>query len=489
MKLSIKIFAPLVLLLCLSIIGFLIILHSLQIEEQFIITNATTIQKLNTLNTQLDNLQYRADFDVLSYRFTKEKSLLDDINETVLEKSVILDTMSPLMRETKGRALVRRYIAASIGLEQARNDLLFSINTNNVVLTEINFTKWNLQTQSINEALSDIDAYNTNVFEQDLNSVEQTRQWLFLVVSIFALIMMSVCVLLFFYFRKVITKPLIKLEKASQKVAAGDLLAYVDVTSSDEVGILSRTFNEMTKKLFDFYQKEKKEEADKDEFISIAAHQLRTPLGIQRWTLERLLAQKYGKLSRKVKEQVDDVYISVLKLIKLVNDLLDVSRITQGRVENKPISFDLRMGMNRTVRELRGLASVHHVLLIANTGKQPIFAHVDPELFHVVLENLLSNAIKYNKEYGTVTISLKMLSGTVQIKIVDTGIGIAQKDQSRIFEKFQRGTNAVKYVTEGTGLGLFIVKFYVESWKGHVSLVSALGKGTTVTIDLPSKKS
>lgn len=232
-----------------------------------------------------------------------------------------------------------------------------------------------------------------------------------------------------------------------------------------------------------------KEAMKKDEFLSIAAHQLRTPLGTMRWTIERSIAGKYGKVSKEMHEELLSIYASNLQLIKLVNDLLDVSKITQEKLTNEPVAVDIIPLVDASVKEMSIVASQSFITMIFEHPRTQIGkVFVDPKLFHQIMENVLSNAIKYNKPHGKITIKINGNNHAVQISVADTGIGIPKKDQERVFEQFTRASNAAIANTEGTGLGLFIVKSYIALWDGRIWLDSEINKGTTLYMELPVMK-
>ncbi len=235
--------------------------------------------------------------------------------------------------------------------------------------------------------------------------------------------------------------------------------------------------------------REKEIEMTKDEFLSIAAHQLRTPLGTTRWNIERLLAGKVGTLSKKTKLVLKNLSESNLRLIHLVNALLNVSRINQGRYDENPEIIDVLETVRRVVKQEKTLAKSKSIVikLIKPVSVLPKL-YIDQKFFIQIIENIIENAVKYNQVKGIITISIHAQDSMIQISIADTGIGIPQNEQSSIFTKFHRATNATKNGIEGTGLGLFIVKSYINRWKGKIWFESQLGEGTTFYIQLPISK-
>ncbi|MEX0896015.1 MAG: ATP-binding protein [Patescibacteria group bacterium] len=230
--------------------------------------------------------------------------------------------------------------------------------------------------------------------------------------------------------------------------------------------------------------RERELERAKDDFISITAHQLRTPLGIVRWHAEMLLRNTL--LDAATRSKLKHVHASNLRLIALVNDLLNVSRIDQGRVQDNPHSTHVCEVIRDAYSELEPLAQQLNVtvnLLLKDGCDKEIF--IDSKRLEEVILNLLSNAIKYNVPGGKVDVTTMMQDEFIAISFSDTGIGIPLEDQKRMFDKFHRAKNATRNDTTGTGLGMYIVKSYVDAWSGKIAFQSTEGKGSTFVISIP----
>ena len=224
----------------------------------------------------------------------------------------------------------------------------------------------------------------------------------------------------------------------------------------------------------------------KTEFLSVAAHQLRTPLGSMRWNMEMLLTGDAGEIPQPIKEIIQQVYDSNQRMITLVNDLLNVSRIDQGRVKDEPELTDLVEIVKAAIVEMEPMAKKKSVGIELNIGSDSLpKIMIDPKRFREAIQNLVSNAVKFNQPDGKVIVSVDKQEEYMRIKVADTGMGIPKNNQGRLFSKFFRAENAVKSETEGSGLGLFVVKSYVEGWGGKVDFESEEGKGTVFTITLP----
>jgi len=233
--------------------------------------------------------------------------------------------------------------------------------------------------------------------------------------------------------------------------------------------------------------REKEIDKAKSEFVSLASHQLRTPLGIMKWYLEALENEDYMKKSpRMIRNYFDEISDSNERVLSLVRDLLSVSRIDQGRVKNVPKSVDLIQAIKEVVDQMQIVTHVHNITLGLTVPENKIPpVNIDVLRFSEVIENLVGNAIEYSVEAGSVNVTVKKQDDILLISVKDTGIGISKEDQKKLFTKFFRSEKAVTQNPEGSGLGLYVVKSYIEGWGGKLSFESVEGRGSTFTIHLP----
>ncbi len=228
----------------------------------------------------------------------------------------------------------------------------------------------------------------------------------------------------------------------------------------------------------------------KNEFISIAAHQLRTPLSGIHWSLKMILDGEMGEINDEVKSYLERTLKSNNRLIKLVNDLLNVSRIEEGRFVYKPSQVNVEDIVRYVIsNKKREMQKRNIEVKVEKTSSIPKIK-ADEEKIQIAISNILDNAIKYSYKNGAVIVELsktKIKNRTyVRVKVCDNGVGIEEKDKDRLFTKFYRGSKAAVTDTEGSGLGLFIVKNIVEAHNGAVKCQPRKDcRGTCVTIDLP----
>lgn len=230
----------------------------------------------------------------------------------------------------------------------------------------------------------------------------------------------------------------------------------------------------------------KQAEQMKSDFVSFVTHQLRTPLSGIKWMLE--LAAQAGDLPEETRSYIADAQAAGERLIRLVNDLLDVSRLERGKLNVVPQEIRLGELTQGVLTELAPLiAEKGHRLSVNGAGEVPP-VWVDPQLLQQVILNLTSNAIKYTPPRGEIAIRMSREDATVHWAIQDSGIGVPKEAQDRLFEKFYRAENVFSIETEGTGLGLYLVRLILEQFAGRVWCESEEGKGATFTFTLPLRK-
>src|SRR2546428_584808 len=221
----------------------------------------------------------------------------------------------------------------------------------------------------------------------------------------------------------------------------------------------------------------------KTDFVSFVTHQLRTPLSGIKWMLE-LVAD--AEIPIDIRSYVADARDASERLINLVNDLLDISRLERGRLEIRPQPTDLGALTASVLEEVAGLVRTHdHRISVTGVDDAPTVI-ADPQLLRQVVLNLISNAIKYTPRSGEIAIRISGVGDRVRWEIQDNGIGIPRDAQRRLFEKFYRADNVFAVETEGTGLGLYLVRLIIEQFGGRVWCDSEEGRGATFVFTLPN---
>lgn len=261
-------------------------------------------------------------------------------------------------------------------------------------------------------------------------------------------------------------------------VADPTIIALVDIGITAVLFIISF----ITTKSF-----EKLAEASrmKSEFINIVSHQLRAPITNVKWIVEFLTSDDIEMSEEKKEEYFSHLRENNDRMVELVDELLIVSRIEEGSLPVRRKEASLRELVEAQIDRSRVFAEASNLKINFHKNGDIPNIFFDPTLIKLVVENLIDNAIRYTKKGGEINIWLEERGRNLFFKIKDEGVGIPQKDQQFIFQKFFRSENALREQTKGSGLGLYICKMVIEKSKGKIWFESEEGKGTTFYFTLP----
>ncbi|MCA9387159.1 PAS domain S-box protein [Candidatus Dojkabacteria bacterium] len=228
---------------------------------------------------------------------------------------------------------------------------------------------------------------------------------------------------------------------------------------------------------------EKEAEKMKTEFVSITAHQLKTPLTTVKWNLD-ILKDLMKDPSKEILQQIEHINKANEDLISLIDVLLNISRLEMGRVSVTPESVSINEALNNVVNIVQILCQKYKVAIQVEDFED-FTVNLDSRLFNQVILNLLTNAIKYSQENSVVNVSIRNNDDFFEIHVVDSGYGIPQKDQSKIFSKHFRSANVIDKEIEGTGLGLYCTQLIVKLFKGKIEFTSTEGQGSNFWVSIP----
>ncbi len=251
-----------------------------------------------------------------------------------------------------------------------------------------------------------------------------------------------------------------------------------EVTRSEEMANMAHSLEKANLRLQEL-------DRQKTEFLSIASHQLRTPLSILKGYLELIEDGAYGRITRQTKEVLDKLNLNNEQLIQLVDEFLDISRIEQGRTKYKFTDLDMNKTIAQVIEGVENKADIRKIKIVWKKDNNLKTILADEEKVSNVLMNYLDNAIKYS-EKGNIVIETKVEKGGLSVFVRDRGLGFDKVDKANFFQKFYRGKNVDGIDVTGTGLGLYVCRRFIEAHKGVVWAHSkGLGKGSEFGFWIP----
>lgn len=294
-------------------------------------------------------------------------------------------------------------------------------------------------------------------------------------------------VLNFWYIRRQ-TQPLDKLAETVDQIAAGNLTARADPELQKKIGPLAEVFNKMADQLAQKIELLERDNQIKKEFISIMSHNLQTPLTIIRGYVDQLLREK-DKLPFVQAKTLEIIEGTIKNLVAMNNRLLTTIELQGEAIKLNKVKRDLGPLAGNIVKEFKKRAEEKQIPLALQVAREPLTTEFDEEWLKVVFENLLDNALKFTPEKGKVTVRVgKTLEGQIFGEVEDTGIGIPQEEQDKIWLPFRRTRDVLRADFEGVGVGLYIVKTVIEKHGGQLELESKEGQGTRIRFLLPKPR-
>ncbi len=283
--------------------------------------------------------------------------------------------------------------------------------------------------------------------------------------------------ILYQFLKKNIKKPIVREELVFKKPERTFQITLIPIIKGQDLVVL----HDVTR--------EKLIEQMKTEFVSLSAHQLRTPLSAIKWTLRMILDGDLGKITKEQRDFLQKTYLSNERMIDLINNLLNVARIEEGRYLYKLSLYRIEDIVQSVINSYKEETKRRKISLGFRKPKEKIpKLKMDVEKMNLAIQNLIDNAIRYTPSGGEVTVSLESDKKEIEFEVKDSGVGIPQNQQERVFSRFFRGANVMRMETEGAGLGLFITRNIIEAHGGKIWFESKENKGTTFYFTLPLKR-
>lgn len=268
------------------------------------------------------------------------------------------------------------------------------------------------------------------------------------------------------------------------QITEGEHVSYIQVDAIP-IHAADGTILSWVKVLHDI-TREKELDSIKSDFISIAAHQLRTPLAALKWFFKSMMEGDAGEMTKQQYDLMEKAYVRNNEVIEIVNNLLDISEIEEGRFPYEFAEADVTEVIESVYETSKNDAERKKVSLVFHKPEQKLPpVELDKQKFRIAFQNLVDNAIKYSPEGSLVEIAAELKNNRYFISVRDHGIGIPKEEQSKIFSKFFRGRNAREKETTGSGLGLYIVKNIIHKHRGQIWFESEVGDGTSFFLALP----
>ena len=306
-------------------------------------------------------------------------------------------------------------------------------------------------------------------------NVQKARDALLRIVLEAGLVATTISIIVGFFFSRRLTKPLRKINEAARLIANGDFSGRIKLSSHDEIGELAGTFNYMARELENI-------ETTRREFIANVSHELRTPVTSIKGFVEGIIdgtipVENQARYLAIVKSETD-------RLNRLVNNLLDIARLESGEYKLNISAFDVVEMTRRCVVGLVSFIESKNLSIDAHFDREQIFAEGDKDSIERVIYNLLHNAIKFSYPDGEIRVAVREERDLLYVSVSDDGVGIADSELAKIWERFYKSDKSRGQDKTGTGLGLSIIRGIIHEHRQKINAYSKLGEGTTFEFTL-----
>ncbi|WP_051273435.1 sensor histidine kinase [Desulfotruncus alcoholivorax] len=283
---------------------------------------------------------------------------------------------------------------------------------------------------------------------------------------------------------RTISRPLLKMHRAARSMAFGDYSRRVEVKSQDEIGLLANSLNTLAAELQEKITTLERLDKTRREFVANVSHELRTPLSIIQGYTEALM-DGMAESEAERNKYLADIHEEILRLRRLVAEILDLRKIEAGRLEMKTREVSLAHLASQVFKQFQALAKDKQITASLDFVPGSYTVKVDPDRIKQVLINLIDNAVRVTPPGGQVKVSLKEFKDTVQVSVTDSGPGILPEEQPLIWERFYKVDKSRARTGGGTGLGLAIAKNIIEAHGGSIDVSSKPGRGSTFYFVIP----
>jgi signal transduction histidine kinase len=496
MTIRFKILLPFAILLILFIVLFSYTWIHLNDARAALEAESQTIQKINGITTQIFTLRWEARNRLLLYMVNRENQHLQASNQPNTDISNLLNELRPLIYTETGKILLDEYENYRQQLIESRAKLIQAVQQSDPQLIQRRQREWEHYSDVASASTLDLMHYHQRLLERSFLKHDNIVSQIFAYQIGMSVILSALIIIIYFYLHAVITQPLSKLTLIAQDITGGNFQFKHHIKSKDEIGVLFNNLQVMSQKL-EKYQKhllsgikkereelrrQKEIEDQKNSFLSMASHELKTPI-----TSLRIYAQLIKKGMEKNNHEVCKLYLQKIedqadRLSRLVTSLLEVAKWQIGNIPFKFSHFNLSETIGSAVEVAQKQSKKHKISLTSNLSNM---TYGDEDRIHQVITNLLSNAIRYSPNSEPIEVSITQAKSQVTVSIRDYGIGIEKKLQSKIFDRYYRAKSAHDMNFPGLGIGLYISMEIIKKHHGRIWVKSSRGKGAVFSFTLP----
>jgi signal transduction histidine kinase len=455
-----------------------------------------TAEQINSISMRIGLLRQQTSLSLLSFQNTGNDKYLQIIERNSEETNRMLTELKPLIPDRTGKQLLSRFELTFESSILERIKILEAISSGNYADASRRFSIWEVKNDNNYAALLDFMNYNLHSLEQSRAVYDRMLRMIQVSGVIMAAMAAVLIALLYLYLRKVITLPVRELSKAADRMSEGDFVPEFHIKSSDELGSLALKLQAMALNLKKYHaglksevakkerelKKSREFEAQKDDFMSIASHELKTPvtslkvyLHILNEEIEKSGHTAYRRHLVKIEDQVG-------KITRLITGLLDVTRLQAGKMPFEMVPLDLKSIVSERVDVYRKISRHHEFKLNVRLRRK---VKGDADRISQVVDNLISNAVKYSPPGSRIIVSVKNGKTSATVGVRDFGIGIGRNHHEKIFNRFYRVTNRNQKTFPGLGIGLYLSRQIIKSHKGDLWVDSEKGKGAAFFFTIP----
>jgi two-component system, NtrC family, sensor histidine kinase GlrK len=426
------------------------------------------------LTKRLRDLLDAEDGHARKYLVTRDRTYYDLFQETTEEfrKLLVSLVLTEDQRTVLLHRVAERHHSLSRSLPEPKN---FKRGSTALIPVHVSEARKN-HIEVIDRSLTGLVRMNRLSIDGSMGTFVEATQRATFVAGMLMLLTIVAASLASWLIARTITRPIARLVEATRQIARG-VFDPIRVRSHDETALLAGAVNDMSAKL-------KEVNEAKADLMHQIVHELRNPLQIIFFARNLLAEEEVGNVNGKQREMLDLIGSNAEKLMSFTNQFLDLAKADAGMMEYRRTPTDLVTLVSRAVQDATALASRKNISikLLSEPVPQTL---ADGEKLAQVFSNLLSNAVKYTEGGGSISVALFCIDRKIYVAVKDSGMGIADDELPMLFTKFYQATNAATMRAKGTGLGLALVKAFVEGHGGNISVASTLGTGSTFTVEIP----